>query len=179
MAISLNLRINDASAPGVTALWDEASAFEDTASMRALDYAPHFTFAIYDTDEVSDDQVRSAIEHAAAGESALRISFNRIRTFAGPPLVLWAVPEPQQSLTRMHAVIHAMIDPMLCRLHYRPSFWIPHCTLGMRVREERRDDALAFAERFRGGVQAVFDVMDCVTFPPVRITTEKRLPAAA
>jgi hypothetical protein len=51
--------------------------------------------------------------------------------------------------------------------------------LGMRVREERRNDALAFAESFRGGVQAVFDVIDCVTFPPVRITTEKRLRAVA
>jgi len=179
MALALNLRINDASAPAVTALWDQASAFEDEASMRALDYAPHFTFAIYDTGEVSDALARSAIERAAAGEAAPGMTFNRIGTFAGPPLVLWAAPEPQQHLVRMHAAIHAMINPMLCRPHYRPSFWVPHCTLAMRVREDRRDDALAFAEGFRGGVPAVFDVIDCVTFPPVRITTEKRLPAAA
>jgi 2'-5' RNA ligase len=173
--LSLNLRINDASAPGVTALWDEVSAFEDMASMRALHYTPHFTFAIYDSTQVSDELARSAIEVAADGEAELSITFNRIGTFAGPPLILWAVPEPQRSLVRMHAAIHAAIDPMRCRPHYRPSFWIPHCTLGMRIREERRDDALAFAESFRGGVHAVFDVVDCVTFPPVQITTEKRL----
>ena len=98
MALALNLRINDASAPAVTALWDQASAFEDEASMRALDYAPHFTFAIYDTGEVSDALARSAIERAAAGEAAPGVTFNRIGTFAGPPLVLWAAPEPQQNL---------------------------------------------------------------------------------
>jgi 2'-5' RNA ligase len=179
MAFSLNLRSDNASALAVTALWDEISAFEDAASMRALNYAPHFTFAIYDTDEVSEALARSAIEHAAIGEAEVRITFSRIRTFAELPLVLWAVPEPQEPLARMHGAIHAAIDPILCRPHYRPGSWIPHCTLGMRIQDERRDDAVAFAERFRGGVEVVFDVIDCVAFPPLRIAAEKRLSPVA
>lgn len=175
MAFSLNLRVDNASAGAITALWDEVSAFEDMISMRALNYAPHFTFAIYDAG-VTDELARSTIERAASGEAELRITFNRIRTFTGPPLILWADPGPQESLARMHKAIHAAIDPMLCRPHYRPASWIPHCTLGTRVREERRDDALAFAERFRGAIEVVFDVIDCVTFPPLRIAAEKRLP---
>ncbi len=178
MGFSLNLRISDTSAPAVTALWDEVSAFEDVASMRALNYPPHFTFAIYDTDDVTEARARSAIERAALGEAELRITFNRIRTFAGPPLVLWAAPEPQDSLIRMHQAIHAAIDPALCRPYYRPALWIPHCTLGMSVREERRDDALAFAESFRQGIEAVFDVIDCMAFPPLRLAAEKRLSPA-
>ena len=71
MAFSLNLRISDASAHAITTLWDEVSAYEDIASMRALNYPPHFTFAIYDSDEVSEELARSAIDHAAAGEAEL------------------------------------------------------------------------------------------------------------
>jgi 2'-5' RNA ligase len=175
MAFSLNLKVDNASAFVVTSLWDEVSAFEDMASMRALNYPPHFTFAIYDTDEVSEQQARDAIERAAIGEAELRITFNRIRTFAGPPLILWADPDLQESLARMHKTIHATIDPMLCRPYYRPAFWTPHCTLGTRIREERRDDAVAFAESFGGGVEAVFDVIDCIAFPPLRVTAEQRL----
>ena len=143
--------------------------------MRALDYPPHFTFAIYDSNEVDQAVARSAIEHAAAGEAELHITFNRLRTFAGPPLVLWAVPEPQEALIRMHRTIHATIDPMLCRPSYRPAFWTPHCTLGMRIQEDRRPDAAAFAESFRGGVGVVFNVIDIMAFPPLRLVAEKRL----
>jgi hypothetical protein len=74
--LALSLRINDASAPGVTALWDEVSAFEDMASMRALHYAPHITFAVYDSTQVSDELARSAIERAADGEAELSITFS-------------------------------------------------------------------------------------------------------
>ena len=143
--------------------------------MRALNYPPHFTFAIYDTDEVSERQARDAIERAAIGEAEVSLTFNHIRTFAGSPLILWADPEPQEPLVRMHKAIHATIDPMLCRSYYRPTLWTPHCTLGTRIREERRGDAMAFAESFRGGVEAIFDVIDCMAFPPLRLTAEQRL----
>jgi len=143
--------------------------------MRTLGYPPHITFAIYDADEVSDDLSRAAIERAAAGEAELHLEFDRIRTFAGPPLVLRADPRPQDQLMRMHAAIHEIIDPTLCRPHYRPRSWVPHCTLGMAVRADRRDAAVAFAEDFHGGVEARFDVIDCVTFPPLCVAVEKRL----
>jgi 2'-5' RNA ligase len=154
------------------------SVFEDGPSMRALGYPPHLTFAIYDTDDIREDLRKAAIERATTGECEVRLTFNRIRTFAGPSLVLWAAPEPQDALMRMHEAIHTVIDPALCRPYYRPSFWVPHCTLGMAVRPERHEDAMAFAEDFRGGVGATFDVVDCVTFPPLRVTAEKHLRAA-
>jgi 2'-5' RNA ligase len=179
MGFSLNLKIRNASASTVTALWDLVGAFEGKSSMRALGYPPHFTFAIYDTDEVSDDLRLAAIKQAAAGEAALHLEFNSIRMFAGPPLVLWADPGPQEQLMQMHAAVHAIIDPQLCRPHYRPRSWVPHCTLGMAVRADHRNAALAFAENFRGGVEAIFDVIDCVTFPPLCVTAEKRLPTPA
>jgi 2'-5' RNA ligase len=178
MGFSLNIKISGASAPAVTALWDAVGAFEDRPSMRALGYLPHFTFAIYDTDDVSAELRQAAIERAATGECELRLTFNRVRTFAGPPLVLWAVPEPQDALMRMHEAIHTVIDPALCRPYYRPRFWVPHCTLGMAILSERHDAAVAFAESFSGGIEATFDVIDCVTFPPLRVAAEKRLCAA-
>ena len=80
---------------------------------------------------------------------------------------------------RMHDAVHAVIDPTLCRPHYRPGFWVPHCTLGMAIRADRRDAAVAFSENFHGEVKAMFDVIDCVTFPPLRVTMEKRLATPA
>jgi 2'-5' RNA ligase len=177
MGFSLNIKINGASAPAVTALWDRVGAFEDLPSMRALSYPPHFTFAIYDTNDVSEELRMAAMERATTGECEVRLTFNRIRTFAGPPLVLWAVPEPQDALMRMHEAVHSVIDPALCRPYYRSRVWVPHCTLAMAIRADRHDDAMAFAAVFRGSIEAIFDTVECVTFPPLRVIAEKRLRA--
>ncbi|MGB9369213.1 MAG: 2'-5' RNA ligase family protein [Xanthobacteraceae bacterium] len=179
MGFSLNLKANNSSALALTRLWDAVGAFEETPSMRALNYAPHFTFAIYDADHASKAERENAIERAARGATELRLTFDRIRVFEGPPLVLWADPGAQNSLLQMHKAIHDVIDPTLCRPYYRPGFWVPHCTLGMNIRQDRRADAMAFAQTFRGGVEAIFDVIDCVTFPPLRVTAETRLPPPA
>ena len=179
MGFSLNIKASNSSALALTELWDAVGAFEETPSMRALGYAPHFTFAIYDTDDVSEAARANAIECAARGASELRLRFDRIGVFEGPPLVLWADPGPQNALLQMHKAIHDLIDPTLCRPHYRPGLWVPHCTLGMNIRQECRAEATEFVQSFRGGVEAVFDVIDCVTFPRLRVTAERRLPAPA
>ena len=146
---------------------------------RSLNYAPHFTFAIYDTDDVGETARHAAIERAALGQAEMRLTFDRIGVFEGPPLVLWAAPESQNALRQMHKAIHDVIDPALCRSYYRPGVWVPHCTLGMNIHPDRRAEAMVFVQNFHGGVEAIFDVIDCVTFPPLRVTAEKRLSAPA
>ena len=179
MGFSLNIKASNSSARALTGLWDAVGAFEEMPSMRALGYAPHLTFAIYDADHICEATREDAIERAARGETELRLTFDRVGMFEGPALVLWADPRPQDSLLQMHKAIHDVIDPVLCRPYYRPGVWVPHCTLGMNIRPERRAEAKKFAENFRGGVEAIFDVIDCVTFPPLRVAAEKRLPAPA
>jgi 2'-5' RNA ligase len=106
MGFSLNLKSSNSSALALIELWDAVGAFEETPSMRALDYAPHFTFAIYDTDHIGETARENAIERAARGESQLRLTFDRVGVFEGPPLVLWADPGPHNTLLQMHKAIH-------------------------------------------------------------------------
>lgn len=178
MALAINIRADNGSAGGIEALWDQAGALEDEPSMRTLGYRPHLTFAIYDSPAVDERTARSATLRAAAGETQLRIAFSRIGWFAGPPFVLWAEPAADEALARMHRSISASIDPAHCRPHYRPGAWTPHCTIAMRIAEARRDDAIGFARSFNRRIEVLFDVVDCVAFPPVRIVSEQRLPPA-
>ena len=157
-------------------MWDHVAAFENAPSMRALGYRPHLTFAIYD--DIDEHTTCEAMRRAAMGQTQLRITFSRIRWFEGPPLVLWAEPSREEALDRVHAAISAAIDPARCRPHYRPEAWTPHCTLGMRIADNRRDDAIAFARSFNRSFEVLFDVVDCVAFRPVRIIAERKLPPA-
>jgi len=176
MAIAINIRADDPSASEVERLWDQVAEFEDEPSMRALGYRPHFTFAIYDSPEIEETTAWEAMLRAVNGEAQLRIEFRRIRWFVGPPLVLWAEPASDQVLARWHASISAMIDPAHCRPHYRPGAWTPHCTLGTRIADAKSDAAMAFARSFNRNITVLFDVVDCVAFPPVRVIAERRLP---
>ncbi|MEH2534016.1 2'-5' RNA ligase [Bradyrhizobium sp. AZCC 1588] len=159
-------------------MWDQVAAFEDEPSMRALGYRPHFTFAIYDSPDV-EEAARQAMLRTAMGQSQLRVEFRRIRWFVGPPLVLWAEPVANEILPRWHASISAAIDPAYCRAHYRPGNWTPHCTLGSRISDGMRHDAIAFARSFNRSLTVLFDVVDCVVFPPVRVVAERKLPSGA
>jgi 2'-5' RNA ligase len=176
MALAINIRADHASAGDIERLWDHVAAFEDAPSMRALGYRPHLTFAIYD--DVDEATAREAMQRAAIGQTQLRITFSRIRWFEGSPLVLWAEPSREAALARMHASISAAIDPVRCRPHYRPEAWTPHCTLGVRIADRWRDDAIAFAGSFNRSFEVLFDVVDCVAFRPVRIIAERKLPPA-
>jgi 2'-5' RNA ligase len=176
MALAINIRADNESAAGIERLWDQVAAFEGAPSMRALGYRPHLTFAI--CDDLDEATAREAMERVATGQTQLRIAFTRIRWFEGSPLVLWAEPSREAALGRMHAAISAIIDPARCRPYYRPDAWTPHCTLGMRIADARRNDAIAFAQSFDRPIEVLFDAMDCVAFPPVRVIAERKLPPA-
>ncbi|KRQ03546.1 2'-5' RNA ligase family protein [Bradyrhizobium manausense] len=179
MAIAINVRAHGNSGREVEQLWDQVAAFEDEPSMRTLGYRPHFTFAIYDSPAIAEETAWQAMLRAAAGEMQLRIEFRRVRWFAGPPLVLWLEPVDDAALRRWHAAVCAAIDPAYCRPHYRPGRWTPHCTLGTRITEERHHEAIDFAGSFNRSMTVLFDVADCVVFPPVRVVAEQKLPAGA
>lgn len=175
--MAINIRADNHSAGEIERLWDQVAAFEVEPLMRALRYRPHFTFAVYDSPAADEKAAWDVMPVAIAGETQLRIAFKRIRWFEGSPLVLWAEPETDETLVRIHGAISAAIDPAHWRPHYRPGAWTPHCTLGTAIADERRDDAIDFAHAFDRSFEVLFDVADCVVFPPVRIIAEQRLPS--
>ena len=69
MAFALSLSSSNASAAAITALWGQASVFEDQPSMRALNYRPHITFAVYDAPGVTEE-LATADEIFVTGSAA-------------------------------------------------------------------------------------------------------------
>ena len=175
MPFALCIKSRDATANAIASLWDRVGVFEDFPSMRALNYPPHITFAIYGSAAASEQLAIATLERVATGRTAIELTFDRIRSFDGPPLILWADPEPKNGLRDIHDQIHCAIDPALCHPHYRPGCWVPHCTLGTRIARERNPDALAFANAFRGGLRVFFDTVDCVRLEPLNVVAELHL----
>lgn len=174
MPLAISLAIDNATAAPIHRLWDGIGAYEHAPSQRGLGYHPHLTLAIYQGSDVSEQQAIAATR-AAIGAQVVRCSFDHIATFEGDPLVFWLAPAPNADLLRLHALIHAAIDPALCHPYYRPDAWTPHVTLASDIRPDAEQQAKSFAERFTGTIHATFDRLDCIAFQPVRIAESLRL----
>lgn len=167
MPFAVIIKCTNDSARHIETLWSRMSLFENTSSMSAMNYPPHLTFAIYD--DIDPKKLSDGLHHVFDKQAPLRLAFERLRYFETPRLVPWAAPTDTGALQTLHQALHNHMDPSLCREHYRPGTWVPHVTLATDVREDQRVNALLFCTEPIKPFEMVFDVADCVTFPPVEI----------
>ncbi|MBX5219984.1 2'-5' RNA ligase family protein [Rhizobium sp. NLR8a] len=141
--------------------------------MRALNYPPHITLAVYQ--EIAVDRMAEAAERVFRIHPAVTLSFSEISYFENEFLVLWARPNDDELLIRLHAALHQEVDPFHCREHYRPGNWVPHCTIATKIPKAKSQPAINWANRNRVQLSVPFDAADCVRFPPVQVLSEVRL----
>ncbi len=147
--------------------WDTFGQFEPRPSMTALNYPPHITLAIYDDLDV--EVAAAALGKVAAEQNSLKLVFEQLDYFRLPRFVVWARPNEDETLLKLHQKLHSLIDPRDCHEHYRPGTWIPHCSVATDIPLERVGAALAQqAEPFEP-FEVVFNSIDYLEFPPVRV----------
>ena len=168
MGGAISICANNSTREKIVSLWREAGRFENNPSMLALNYPPHFTFAIYD--EIVQEELHQAARMAVAGLEPVRVTFKRINYFDVSPLVLWASPEKTEQLEDIHHTIHTHLAASKCREHYLPDRWVPHCTLAVDIKDDKRRAALEFAWKDFDPFEVIFDSVECVSFPPVVVT---------
>ncbi|ANM17672.1 RNA ligase family protein [Rhizobium sp. N541] len=170
MPYGISLKCLNTTASPVFKLWDEAAAFEETASMRALNYPPHLTLAVYQ--KLASDRLAEALKSVFRTRSTVTVNFSGIGYFDNEFLVLWARPIADDTLFQLHAALHQEIDPADCHEHYRPGSWVPHCTIAAKVPKAKSRAAIDWANENRMQFSVNFDAADCVRFPPVEILSE-------
>ena len=173
MTFAISLKSVNSTADPIRSLWEQVSLYEGAPSMAALDYPPHITLAVYD--DVDPALLKAALRRSFTGRPTLRLTFRRLCFFDSNPLVLWADSSPSPTLAEAYSAVHACIDPAKCHRRYRPGAWIPHCTLGTQIKYEHRAEAVAFTARSIETFDVLFDVADCVSFPPVAVLDEQTL----
>ncbi|HYP37144.1 MAG TPA: 2'-5' RNA ligase family protein [Stellaceae bacterium] len=169
-------------APGETGwrlreYWSKFSRFERAPSMVALDHPPHVTLAVYDS--IPERQLSEVLRSVFGVHPPLRLRFNKLAFFEMPELVFWAAPEQSEQLLHAHSAIHELIDPWLCRSHYQPGVWVPHCTLATQVTAGNKEEAIALAAGTIEPFEVLFDKAECVEFYPIRTIDECALSMAA
>ncbi len=142
--------------------------------MKAMQYPPHFTLAIYNDIRLPD--LFAGFESALDSLSRMTIRFESLGYFEAPDaIIMWAAPILPKQLFAAHARIHSTIDPSICRKNYRPDVWVPHCSLATSIELDRKDEVLAIVDQSIEPVEVTFDVADCASFMPVNVLREALL----
>ena len=102
----------------------------------------------------------------------IRLRFSKLGSFETPELVFWAAPDRSERLLHAQSAIHELIDPGLCRIHYQPGSWVPHCTLATKVTASNKEEAIALATETIEPFEVLFDTAECVEFYPLRTIEE-------
>lgn len=171
MPFGINIRASG-DAASFWALVDQAACLEAKPTVRALAYPPHITLAKYE--DVDASEIATVVD-ALAEYTSLSLTFDKLGSFDPGFLILWAAPRPDQALLDMHARAHAFIDPSRCKLPYRPGNWTPHCSIALRVADDRRRDAHCLLAANFKPFTLTFNVVDGVVSPPITIIAEQAL----
>lgn len=173
MAFGISIKATGSTGSPVRNIWDRFGELEASPSMAALNYPPHITLGVYD--DISEATLCKAMRTLFSVHPKITLVFTHIAFFERPALVFYAVPSLSLELLQVHRALHKMIEPTLCREHYLPHVWVPHCTVATNVSATKSHSAIAMANRAIDHFEVVFDMADCIEFYPVRIIEETPL----
>ena len=166
MAFGISIKAVGPTASAIRELWDQFGALEVSPSMAALGYPPHVTLGVYDA--VPEPTLRAALRAVFDKHPPVTLRFAKLAFFEQPDLVVYAVPDNSSLLLQAHEALNQLIDVALCRAHYQPGHWVPHCTLATDFHVKTRPSAKALAALPIDPFEVIFDVAECVEFYPVR-----------
>ena len=172
MPLAVTLRLDDAAAGPIAAMWRAlAEAGVDDGCLR-LGYPPHVTMAIW-PDEAPVESLAAAAERFGAEWDALPLALAGFGVFPGAPAVLWAAPVVTETLLARQAALVAAVGESHCHEHYRPGRWVPHVTLGHTHAPGRALEVLA--PLWRAALPGRLHKLDAVRFRPVAVLRSLQL----
>lgn len=131
MPYSIELRFDDALAEAL------ARRSEAIAAVTGLAHGvaePHLSLAVYDQREaVEPERLVAALDRLAPRHAPMPVTFASIGVFPTEEQVLFLAPVVAPALLTLHRAYHSLTAELrpLCRPHYLPGNWVPHCTLAM------------------------------------------------
>ncbi len=149
----------------------------DAATPRRHKVEPHITLGVYDG--VDGEPLVEALERFSDGLKPLAVTLSSLGLFPGPASVLFAAPVVSAELLALHRDFHAITASarLACSPYYLPGNWVPHVTLGERLRPDEAGAATTEAMGLWRPLTVELHRICLVRFHPVETLWHRPLPA--
>ncbi len=94
---------------------------------------PHVALAVFEKGNLP--AIKESIKKLAARFSPFELRLSSAGSFPGREGVLFLAPVVTFSLLEIHRRVHEFLGKSAAgsRDYYKPSWWVPHCTLGLKL----------------------------------------------
>ena len=164
MAYAVSLLFNPEITDAIYARWMRLADAGISRSILDLGYPPHLTLAVYDT--LAADVAAVALDRVFNNIDQMAVTLAGFATFGAGRGVCYAALAPSPELVRLHT---AAVDAVgeICRPHYQPGRWTPHCTLAVGVSDPDVDRAKDLLEKGWRSLTGRIEQASLVEFAPV------------
>ena len=133
MLHAIELYFDRATEDAISGMWAELARRKVARNLRDAGSRPHMTLAVYNDMNVGD--LKTIAEGLARAAIPLDIAFDNVASFSVDLGVVYLQPAREETLRSLHEQLHQHGETWADRVwaYYRPSNWIPHCTLAMGI----------------------------------------------
>lgn len=133
MTLALELSFDASSERRIRQLWIELSHLYPAPGIVALGGEPHVSLAVFRHGEPA--HINRVVSDLAGRLSSFNVQFSTVGAFRTDEGVVFLAPEPSSELRDAHAHMMEVLgaEGGLVEAYYRPSAWLPHCTVAFNV----------------------------------------------
>src|SRR3712207_1159984 len=113
MPLAVTLRLDDAAASPVAAMWRALGGSGVDDDCLRLGYPPHVTLAVW-SDAAPIEPLAAAVDRFGAEWGALPVALAGLGVFPGAPAVVWAAPVVTEALLARQAALVAAVPEAPC-----------------------------------------------------------------
>lgn len=145
----------------------EELAVKKAAPFMFEESIAHVTLAIYD--ELDCGECRDKFIAFSHAHEPITFNFSHIGVFTPKRNAIMTAPVVTERLLRYHQDFHEFFSDtgIGSWKEYQPGNWIPHCTLGFNVTDDKLDAAFSISRKLKLPLQVASSSIGIMEFEPV------------
>lgn len=169
MTLALELSFDTSSERRIRQLWVELSQLYPAPGILAIGGEPHVSLAVFRHGEPA--HINRVVSDLARRLSSFSVKFAAIGAFRTDEGVVFLALEPSSELRGAHARMMEVLgaENALVEAYYRPTAWLPHCTVAFNVPGGSMDAVIEACQRAHTPFEARIRRLSAVRYKPADI----------
>ena len=166
MTIALELSFDATSERRIHQLSVDLSRLYPPPGLLEIGGQPHVSLAVFRRGE--PEQINRVVSDLAARLSPFTVKFSAVGAFRTDEGVVFLAPDASSELRNAHEQTMEVLgaDGALIEPYYRPSAWVPHCTVAFNVPLAFMDTVIEACQRAHTPFQANVRRLSAVRYSP-------------